>query len=340
MSGGARKKKACEALGFCLRTVQRWEKKPLGDERRHRLFEPLNKLSNEEEERIYQLLISVEYRDRPPEQIVADLADKGVYIASEASMYRILRKRSLMTHRLRSAEPRPRKKPEEYKATGPNEVWTWDITVLPTQVRGHFLYLYMIVDIYSRKIVAWTIHEAQNAELASDLARLAHAQEAPGEALVLHSDNGSPMKGATMLATLQQLGIIPSFSRPSVSNDNAFSESLFRTLKYRPTWPEGRFESIGSAREWVSGFVQWYNYEHRHSAIKYVTPNQRHMLEDKAILRKRDALYKRQREINPTRWSRETRNWSHINLVTLNPTKESKAKNCQVIEALPLASGF
>ena len=143
--------------------------------------------------------------------------------------------------------------------------------------------------------------------------------------LVVHSDNGAPMKGETMLATMQRLGVAPSRSRPSVSNDNPYSESLFRTLKYRPAMPFKAFENLLQARRWVTDLVHWYNDEHRHSAIGFVTPSQRHAGQDKALLKDRTAVYKLARQANPLRWSRQTRNWSHVERVNLNPaTPETK----------------
>lgn len=179
------------------------------------------------------------------------------------------------------------KKPRALVATGPNQVYTWDITYLPTQVKGVFLYLYLVMDIYSRKIVGWQVHEEERSALAADLMTdICEREGIRRDQVTLHSDNGSPMKGATMLATLQQLVIMPSFSRPSVSNDNPYSESLFRTLKYRPNYPGKPFADVRSARSWVEGFIGWYNHEHRHSAIKFVTPAQRHCGEDSSILAK------------------------------------------------------
>ncbi len=143
---------------------------------------------------------------------------------------------------------------------------------------------------------------------------------------MLHSDNGSPMKGATMLATLQKLGVVPSFSRPSVSDDNPYSESLFRTLKYGPSYPNQPFQSLESAREWLHEFVQWYNQQHRHSAIHFVTPNQRHEGKDHAILEQRKEVYAAARTRNPARWSGAIRNWDRIENVWLNPPKAIRAK--------------
>ena len=135
--------------------------------------------------------------------------------------------------------------------------------------------------------------------------------------MVLHSDNGSPMKGATMLATLKELGVMPSFSSPSVSNDNPYSESIFRKLKYRPEYPERAFDNISSARQWVESFVSWYNDEHRHSGIKFVTPSQRHQQLDEAILRNRVKVYEKAKAKNPERWSGKTRNWEMIDKLIL-----------------------
>ena len=187
---------------------------------------------------------------------------------------------------------------------------------------GIYFYLYLFMDIYSRKIVCWQVYETESSELASEVMRDICVREyiAPKQ-VVLHSDNGSPMKGATMLATLQKLGVIPSFSRPACSNDNPFSESLFKTLKYRPAYPQRSFESLMAARQWVGTFVHWYNEEHRHSAINFVTPTQRHAGLDGELLRKRDEVYAAAKARHPQRWSGATRNWEPITTVHLNPEK-------------------
>jgi putative transposase len=195
---------------------------------------------------------------------------------------------------------------------------------LAAAVRGAFYRLYMIEDIYSRKIVGWEVHEEESAEHAATLIRKACLSEGVRyeSSLVLHSDNGGPMKGATMLSTLQRLGVVPSFSRPSVSDDNPYSESLFRTLKYTPAYPSKPFASLEEARAWVHRFVQWYNETHRHSAIRYVTPGQRHRGADVDILEKRKRLYEAAKAERPERWSGATRNWQPIEEVWLNPPKE------------------
>jgi len=145
--------------------------------------------------------------------------------------------------------------------------------------------------------------------------------------LSLHSDNGGPMKGATMLATLQRLGVMPSFSRPSVSDDNPYSEALFKTTKYCPMYPSKPFDGASTALSWVKRFVYWYNEEHLHSGIKFVTPGSRHRGEDKVILAKRRAVYEQAKKLMPIRWSRQTRNWVHVGEVSLNPLK-GKSESC------------
>ena len=261
-------------------------------------------------------------------QIVPMLADKEEYIASESTFYRTLKEADQQHHRGRAKTREKRKPPTTHIAEAPNEVWTWDISYLPTWVRGQFFYLYLIVDIFSRKIVGWEVHEREGGEEAAALIeRSILAERCFRKPLVLHADNGSPMKSQTMQIKLYDLGIIPSYSRPRVSNDNPYSESLFRTLKYCPKWPPNGFESLTTAREWIARFVGWYNEEHRHSQIRFVTPGQRHRCEDEEILARRDQVYARAKEKNPARWSGRTRNWSPIESVALNPEKdETKLK--------------
>jgi transposase InsO family protein len=231
-----------------------------------------------------------------------------------------LRRNELLVHRHASRPAKKVEKPKELIAMRPNQIWSWDITYLATNVRGQFFYLYLFIDIFSRKIVGWQIFEEENSQNASDLVRDIYLREKVAKHQVtLHSDNGSPMKGATMLATLQELNIAPSRSRPSVSNDNPYSESCFKTLKYRPEYPSKPFEDISAARLWVDEFVGWYNNEHRHSAIRFVTPQQRHLGEDVAILERRKIVYQRAKMEKPARWSGDTRNWNWIPKVSLNP---------------------
>lgn len=258
----------------------------------------------------------------PPSQIVPRLADRGVYIASESTFYRVLREADQLHHRGRSKRRQIVKAPTTHVASQPNQVWSWDITYLPTRVRGQFYYLYLAEDIFSRKGVAWEVHESETGSYAADLVQRAVLREqCVGTPLVLHADNGAPMKSHTLLTKLYDLGIAPSYSRPRVSNDNPYSESLFKTLKYSPKWPSGGFSSLEEARQWVEAFMRWYNHEHRHSRIKFVTPAQRHTGEDKAILANRKHVYESARQRHPQRWTGGTRNWNFIGEVALNPER-------------------
>jgi transposase InsO family protein len=200
---------------------------------------------------------------------------------------------------------------------------SWDITYLRSAtVRGQFFYLYVFLDIWSRRIVGAEVHEAQESELAARLlSKLCAANELEADKLVVHSDNGAPMKGGTMLALMQSLGITASFSRPSVSDDNAFAESLFRHLKYAPSYPRHGFTSIVEARAWVMRFVAWYNGQHLHSGIGLVTPDDRHHGRDIALLDKRRGLYVAAKAKNPRRWTSSPRSWPRPTIVTLNPDR-------------------
>ena len=325
---GARQSKACDIIGICAKTFQRWVKSNVQvDGRLERNDEPKNKLSEFERQQILSVAGEEKYAHLPPSKIVPLLADEGRYIASESTFYRVLKAADQLKHREKAKPRTNRSKPQALTATGPNQVFSWDITYLPTQVRGVFYYLYMVLDIYSRKIVGWQVYDNESSALAADLmTAICRQEDIQKNQVVLHSDNGSPMKGATLLATLQELGIMPSFSRPSVSNDNPFSESTFRTLKYRPNYPEKPFDGLLSARRWVAEFVAWYNKEHLHSAIKFVTPEQRHKGEDVAILEARNEVYRQARKNNPLRWSGETRNWEPVGDVCLNPDKPKLVK--------------
>ena len=216
-------------------------------------------------------------------------------------------------------------KPAPLVAKSPNEIYSWDITYLKSNVSGRFFYLYVFMDIYSRKIVGFDVHENESMEHSSKLIERICAQEnIRRDQLTLHSDNGGAMKGATMLATLQKLGVVPSFSRPRVSDDNPYSESLFKTLKYCPEYPSRAFASLAESNKWVERFVFWYNNIHLHSGIKFVTPMSRHEGKDKMILENRKRVYEEAKNKNPSRWSRETRNWNKIEKVFLNYLQEEK----------------
>ena len=327
---GARLPKACNVLNITDRTYYRWQKlnrdhDSYEDRRKYADHsDPANKLTPEERQKVLDTVHSEEYADLPPCQIVPALADKGEYIASESTMYRILREEKEQNHRGRSQEPHKHGKPTSYCATAPNQVWTWDITYLKGPIKGLFFYLYLIVDIFSRDIVGWEVWDEESAEHASELIKRTCLcqKRLTTTPLVLHSDNGSPMKGATMLAALYDLGITPSNSRPRVSNDNPYSESLFKTLKYRPNYQPKGFETIEEARAWCLQFVKWYRHDNHHSGIKFLTPAQRHSGKSEEILKNRHAVYEAAKAAHPERWNgRNTRNWDDITEVWLNPDK-------------------
>ena len=266
------------------------------------------------------------YAGLTPKQLVPQLADEGIYLASESTMYRLQRLFGLREPARAQTRRHVTRATAMHTATGPNQVWSWDITYLPTPVWGRFLYLYLVLDVWSRRIVGWRVHERENPDLAAEMiAQICNAEKINPVGLVLHSDNGTPMKGSSMLSTLQALGIVSSFSRPHVSNDNPYSESLFRTLKYTPAYPRLPFANVADARLWVAQFVAWYNGKHRHSAIRFVTPDQRHFGSERAVLRRRAALYDRAQNKNPARWSKTRRNWNPVDSVVLNPERPATA---------------
>lgn len=333
VAAGARRAQACAALGLTARCVQRWTVDGQ-DGRLGPKHAPANRLSAAEQRDVVAVAISPEFRDQSPKQIVPKLADRGIYLASESTFYRVLDAENLLRRRGR-ARP-PTKRPREHVADGPWQLASWDITYLRGPARGEFFYLYLVEDVWSRKILGAEVHAVESTELAAALVERIRAEAGPGVSLVgwiLHSDNGGPMKGATMLATMQRLGVVPSFSRPSVSNDNPFSESLFRTMKYVPAYPRDGFVAVEAARVWVAAFVAWYNHEHKHSGIGFVAPADRHAGRDVEILAARRDVYEQARRRNPSRWSRHTRLWSRPDTVTLNPEADHAVANTDRLAA-------
>jgi transposase InsO family protein len=325
VAAGARRERACLQLGLTERSMQRWLRADIGDDgRAGPRTVPANAFTPAERASVLEVVNSPEYRDLPPKQVVPRLADEGRYIGSESTIYRILRAEGQNAHRGR-AKARMVRKVDEHVATAANQVWSWDITYLLSAVRGRFFYLYLVEDVWSRRIVGFQVHAEECMVASSALVRATCAAEnVDPKGLVLHSDNGGPMKGSTMLATLKHLGIVASFSRPSVSDDNPFIESLFRTLKYRPEYPHKHFETLEAARVWVTAFVDWYNTEHRHSGIRYVTPDERHHGRESAVLANRISIYERARRRNPLRWTGPLRNWTPAPAVFLNPKRDQE----------------
>lgn len=325
VAAGARKRLACEELGITVRTLQRWVR---GGEIRQDARptalrpEPAHKLCEAERVAVLKLVNEPRFAALPPTQIVPRLADEGRYVASESTIYRILRAEQQLTHRT-GARAAVRREPPRRCATAPNQLWCWDITYLPAAVRGTFFFLYLVLDVYSRKIVAHEVHAEESGHHAAMLIERAVLRERiAGQPLVIHQDNGSPMKASTFVAKLQELGIDASYSRPSVSDDNAYAESLFRTCKYRPEYP-GMFASLDEARAWALRFERWYNCEHKHRNLKFVSPSERHRGIDRTIFAARRVIYEQARAKHPARWTRNTRDWSLPDQVWLNrPAQE------------------
>lgn len=329
---GARRFKVAELMGLSQRTLKRWRDaagKVLEDGRPGALKpEQPKQLTREEEDRILIICNMLEYRSLPPSQIVPKLADLGVYVASESTFYRVLKKNSQLNERGRANKRQKRPQPDTFIATGPNQVYTWDISYMPSAVKGQHWYLYLVLDIYSRKIVAWEVHDCESGKYAKKLIERALVREkCLDNPPVLHSDNGAPMTSYTLRSRLGELGMLMSYSRPRVSNDNPYSEAAFRTVKYCPKWPSKGFKSIEHAREWMLEFEYAYNEIHLHSGINFVTPGARHRGEDKAILEQRERVYQAAKAKHPERWSGSYRDWSQITEVALNPTREQPEKH-------------
>lgn len=324
---GARLRPACSVLGITARTYQRWTAGGVRADRWPEAVRPLptHALSDVELHAIVSVCNAPERASLPPGQIVPKLADEGRYLASESSFYRVLRNNDQQHHRGRARKRGVFRAPATHSADAPNSVWCWDITWLPSNIRGRFFFLYLIMDLFSRKIVGWEVHETESAVHSSELAqRTVWREDCIGQPLVLHGDNGSPIKGQTVQVMLGKLGITALFSRPRVSDGNAFVESLFRTCEYVPNFPNTGLASLEAARDWVRGFVEWYNHQHKHRGINYVTPHQRHTGQDTEILARRHTVYQEARDRHPQRWSGDTRHWSPVGTVWLNPEKEKQ----------------
>lgn len=323
-SEGFSQKSICEFLGVSPRTTQRWRANTNdGQDGRtiRKNFSPANALSAEEKQAIIDTCNQKEFASCPPGQIVPTMSDRGTYLASESTFYRVLRAHSLQRHRGRARAPKKRIR-ATHTAQGVRQVWVWDITWLASRVLGKYFKLYVIMDLFSRKIIGWEVWEEENEEHSRELVEKTCLSEniQPDEKPVLHGDNGKPLKSANLTALLNILGIQTSYSRPRVSNDNAHAEALFRTAKYHPSLPEKPFEDVQSARKWTADFVHWYNEEHRHSALNWVTPSQKHSGEEVAILEKRKTVYEEARTRKPQRWFQgKTRNCQPVMTVSLNP---------------------
>ena len=295
-------------LGITIRSIQNWRKYGLVDRRKGSSRHVAHRLTSEEEQEFYQTANSKRFCDMTPAQIVAILATEGTYFASESTLYRILRKRKALEHRRQSKKPRATRPSYTYSVSAPDQVYSWDITWLKADVRGIFYYAYTIIDLYDRSVVGWSIEENESDAHSSRLfARVIRDLKVLPQ--IVHADNGHPMRGVTLSVFLDDLMISRSYSRPRCSNDNAFIESYHKTLKYTVGYP-GVFTSIDGARSWYANFVHWYNTDHLHSGLGYVTPHQKRFGEAEVIHAARNQTIANARKKNPLRW-RQNRTYSY-----------------------------
>jgi putative transposase len=262
--------RACEAVGLNRATAYRHLQPSPKAEPAPRQPSP-RRIPDAERERILAVLDSEDFADQPPREVYGALLSEGEYLCSVSTMYRVLRERAPVRDRRNHREPRHHAIPR-LEATAPNQVWSWDISKLPTLERGVFLNLYVILDLFSRFVVAWMVAERENSALAKQLFAEAISRHdvEPGK-LIVHMDRGAPMTSHGFADLLSELGVDRSYSRPRVSNDNPFSESHFHTVKYQPDYP-GRFTGPPHARWWCTDFFGWYNDDHHHDGLALFTP--------------------------------------------------------------------
>lgn len=257
-----------------------------------------------ERSQVLDALHSEQYVDKSPYQVYASLLDKGEYLCSVRTMYRILSDENEVRERRQQRQRSYYEKPE-LLATKPNQVWSWDITKLKGPVTWTYYYLYVIIDIFSRYVVGWMIANRETAELAKYLiSETCEKQQVESGTLTIHADRGSPMKAKTVALLMSDLGITKSHSRPSVSNDNPYSESQFKTLKYSPMFPD-RFGCIEDARSFCQNFFQYYNKDHYHWSLGLLTPESVHYREAEEIVRKRSKTLLKAYERNPNRFVKQ-----------------------------------
>ena len=262
---------ACRALGAAPATIYRRRRPPTPRPRRPRP-RPARALSDAEREAILAELHSERFLDSSPAQVWATLLDEGTYLASERTMYRLLEARHGSVRERRDQLTHPAYQWPELLATRPNEVWSWDVSKLKGPAKWACFHLYVILDVFSRYTVAWTVQQRESAELATALIGQAAEQQKiePGQ-LTVHDDRGTAMRSKPVAFLLADLGVLKTHSRPYTSTDNPYSEAHFKTLKYRPEFP-ARFDSIEQARAFCRSFFDWYNHQHRHSGIGLMTP--------------------------------------------------------------------
>jgi putative transposase len=294
----------CMLIGISTKTIQNWRRHGLRDRRKGSERVVQYRLSDVERQKCYDIATSKRFMDLTPEQIVAILAQEKTYIASASTFYRVLRDHQALEHRRESKKPRAGTPIEKIEVTGPNQVWSWDITWLKTDVLGVFKYAYSIIDLYDRTLIGWTIEDNESDEHAKHLfARIIRDLKVVPK--IVHADNGHPMRGISLAVFLDRLMVTRSYSRPRCSNDNPFIESWHKTLKYSVGYP-AFFTSLEHARTWFAKFVHWYNTEHLHSGLGYVTPMQKRTGSADTIYSTRNQTIREAMSRTPGRWRRRT----------------------------------
>lgn len=293
-------KRACEVLGVSRSSLYRARQPRPAAPRRQ---SPARALSFEERVQVHETLNNERFMDKAPRQIYAALLDEGRYLCHWRTMYRILAAHDEVRERRRVRRHPLYKKPE-LLATAPNQVWSWDITYLRGPQKWVHYPLYTVLDIYSRYVVGWMLAEVESSDLARQLiAATARKQGILSDQLTLHADNGAPMRGKPLSQLLVDLGITKSHNRPHTSDDNPFSEAHFKTMKYRPDYPD-RFASLAEARAWARHFFTWYNEQHYHSGLNLLTPASLHFHEAPAVQQNRHAVMLAAYAAHPNRFVR------------------------------------
>lgn len=289
------------ALGVARSSLYRAVSRRGGPRQPSRRKPPARALRPPEREAVVQVLHSIEYVDQAPASVWADLLEQGRYLCSVRTMYRILSERGEVRER-RNQLRHPKYERPELLATAPNQCWSWDITKLKGPVKWSYFYLYVVLDIFSRYVVGWLLSTQERAALARTLIEQSCLRQGivPGE-LTLHADRGSPMIAKNVALLLADLGVTKSHSRPHTSTDNPYSEAQFKTLKYRPEFPE-RFGSPQQARQFSRRFFQWYNRDHRHSGVGLHTPEDVHYGRAEGLREIRARTLLRAYELNPERF--------------------------------------
>jgi putative transposase len=335
--GGVRP--ACEALGASRATYYR-HREPAGRLPRQRPRPP-RALSDAERQHVLDELNSERFVDQPPAQVHAALLDESIYLCSPRTMYRILEQNDQVKER-RNQLRHPQYSKPELLATAPNQVWSWDITKLLGPQKWTYFYLYVILDIFSRYVVGWLLAHCESSALAKRLIADSCAKQGvqPGQ-LTVHADRGTSMKSKTVAQLLADLGVTKTHSRPHVSNDNPFSESQFKTMKYRPDFPD-RFGSHSDGLAFCRPFFSWYNTEHHHSGLAFLTPAQVHYGHAERILRERQAVLTRAYQQHPERFPRGAPRVASLpSAVWINPpaTVEQNLPEAQQLDLGPPPSG-